>query len=171
MRKGLGFAVVAVLAAVLGGPVPASGASPMPSGVSAGGLARAVPEVIRLPDGFQPEGIAIGRGDTFYVGSLRDGAIYRGSVLTGAGQVLVPGAEGRMAAGVEVDRRNRLFVAGGATGAATVYDPATGARLAEYQLAPAGAGFVNDVVVTPRRGVLHRHEPAVPLRGAVGTGW
>lgn len=42
---------------------------------------------IRLPDGFQPEGIAIGRGTTFYAGSMRDGAIYRGDLLTGDGSL------------------------------------------------------------------------------------
>ena len=30
--------------------------------------------MIPLPDGFQPEGIVTGRGTSFYVGSLRDGA-------------------------------------------------------------------------------------------------
>ena len=50
------------------------------------------------------------------------------------------------------NRRNRLFVAGGATGKAFVYDAATGADLASYQLAPAGTAvtFVNDVVVTSK---------------------
>jgi sugar lactone lactonase YvrE len=42
-------------------------------------------------------------------------------------------------------------VAGGATGKAFVYDAGTGADLASYQLAAAGAAtFVNDVVVTSR---------------------
>jgi hypothetical protein len=41
-----------------------------------------------------------------------------------------------------------LFVAGGATGAAYVYDLRTGAPVAAYQFAPAGAGLLNDVVVT-----------------------
>jgi hypothetical protein len=35
------------------------------------------PERIALPNGFQPEGIAIGRGTTFYVGSIPTGAVYR----------------------------------------------------------------------------------------------
>ena len=34
------------------------------------------PKVIDLPNGFQPEGISIGRGTSFYVGSLVNGAIY-----------------------------------------------------------------------------------------------
>ena len=55
------------------------------------------PEVINLPNGFQPEGISTGRGTSFYVGSLFDGAIYRGDLRTGKGAVLVPGVDGRVA--------------------------------------------------------------------------
>lgn len=105
------------------------------------------PEVIALPNGFAPEGISIGRGTSFYVGSLVDGAIYRGDVRTGKGAVLVPGAAGRVAVGTEVDNHNRLFVAGGPTGAARVYDAASGRLLASYQLTTR-ASFINDVVVT-----------------------
>ena len=35
----------------------------------------AFPETIPLPNGWQPEGIAIGRGTTFYVGSIPTGAV------------------------------------------------------------------------------------------------
>ncbi len=28
------------------------------------------PKILPLPDGFRPEGVAVGRGTTFYVGSL-----------------------------------------------------------------------------------------------------
>jgi len=79
------------------------------------------PQVISLPNGFQPEGISAGRGTSFYVGSLVDGAIYRGDVRTGAGSVLIPGQPGRVAAGTKVDKRNRLFVAGASSGAGHVY--------------------------------------------------
>ncbi|MDF2753231.1 MAG: hypothetical protein K0S82_1614, partial [Gaiellaceae bacterium] len=51
------------------------------------GAASAFPERIPLEDGFRPEGIAISRGGTFYVGSIPTGAIYRGSVKTGEGQI------------------------------------------------------------------------------------
>lgn len=108
------------------------------------------PEVIALPDGFQPEGIAAGRGTSFYVGSLVDGAIYRGNARTGQGAVLVPGVEGNVAVGTEVDERNRLWVAGGDTGKARVYNARTGTLRRTYDLAPAGTTFVNDVVVTQR---------------------
>ena len=103
--------------------------------------ASTFPDTIRLPDGWQPEGIATGRGTSFYVGSLRDGSIYKGDLATGAGAVLVAGAPGRVAVGIEVDRRNRLFVAGGPSGAAAVYDARTGAVLASYQPLPAGTGW------------------------------
>jgi sugar lactone lactonase YvrE len=105
------------------------------------------PERIDLPDGFQPEGIAIS-GDQFYVGSIPTGAVYRGSLRTGTGAVLVPARAGRAAIGVEVDR-GRIFVAGGPTGNAFVYDARTGASLATFTLSTGGS-FVNDVVVTKR---------------------
>ena len=112
--------------------------------------AATFPDTIRLPDGWQPEGIASGRGTSLYVGSIPTGAVWKGDARTGRGDVLVPGQAGRSAIGIKVDRRNRLFVAGGATGKGFVYDARTGADLASYQLAPAGAPatFVNDVVVT-----------------------
>jgi len=128
--------------ALVGGAVTAAAPA------SAGPAPDLFPEVISLPNGWQPEGIATGSGTSFYVGSLRDGAIYHGSVLTGQGSVLVPGVAGRVAVGIEVDRRNRIWVAGGPTGTGRVYDAATGAELASYSFAAAGTGFVNDVVVT-----------------------
>ncbi|MGE0878576.1 MAG: superoxide dismutase [Acidimicrobiia bacterium] len=106
------------------------------------------PETIALPDGWRPEGIAAGRGSTFYVGSIPTGAIFKGDVRTGEGDVLVPPQTGRAAIGVAFDARgNRLFVAGGGTGKAFVYDAETGAALAEYVLTTATPTFVNDVVV------------------------
>ena len=65
------------------------------------------PETIQLPNGFQPEGIAVGKGNTFYVGSIPTGAVYAGSLRTGTGDILVPGATGHAATGLEYDRRTR----------------------------------------------------------------
>jgi sugar lactone lactonase YvrE len=113
--------------------------------------AATFPDTIRLPDGWQPEGIAAGRGTSLYVGSIPTGAVWKADARTGQGDVLVPGQPGvRSAIGIKVDRRNRLFVAGGATGMAFVYDARTGQDLASYRLTPEGtaATFVNDVVVT-----------------------
>ena len=127
-----------------------AGLSNLPGLGSLAGLRGAdlFPPVIPLPDGFAPEGVAVGYGPLLYAGSRQDGAIWRGDAITGRGAVLVPGAPGRSALGLEVDRRGRLWVAGGTTGTARVYDSLTGAELASYQLVPDGQGFVNDVVVT-----------------------
>jgi sugar lactone lactonase YvrE len=109
---------------------------------------NAFPTEIELPNGFAPEGIAIGRGTTFYVGSIPTGAVYRGNLRTGRGAVLVPGREGRAAIGVAFDRRGRLFVAGGPTGRGFVYDARTGADRASYQFATTPPDtFVNDVAL------------------------
>jgi sugar lactone lactonase YvrE len=110
----------------------------------------AFPETIALPNGWQPEGIAIGKGTTFYVGSIPTGAIYRGDLRTGEGAPLVAGATGRAATGMDFDR-GRLFVAGAGTGKGFVYDAKTGALVRELQLSTGGgATFVNDVAVTKR---------------------
>jgi sugar lactone lactonase YvrE len=106
------------------------------------------PAVIALPNGFQPEGIATGGGNTFYVGSIPTGAVYRGDLRTGQGAVFIQGAAGRAATGMKV-AGGRLFVSGATTGKAFVYDVRTGSLLKEYQLATGPAAtFINDVVVT-----------------------
>ena len=48
--------------------------------------APAYPATIQLDPGLQPEGIAIS-GNTFFVGSIPTGSIYRGNLRTGAGAV------------------------------------------------------------------------------------
>lgn len=109
---------------------------------------QAFPDVIPLPDGFQPEGIAVGTGHTFYVGSIPTGAVYSGDLRTGEGDVLVPAQSGRMAIGLKYDERTGLlFVAGGPTGFAYIYDGETGANVDEIQLTT-GPRFINDVVIT-----------------------
>src|SRR5687767_9584866 len=114
----------------------------------AGTSAAPFPEVIPLPDGFRPEGIAIGTGTTFYVGSIPTGAIYRGDLRTVEGEILVPAQEGRSAIGLKFDdRTGLLFVAGGATGYAYVYDAETGDNVAAIQL-ESMESFINDVVIT-----------------------
>ena len=106
------------------------------------------PEVIPLPDGFQPEGIASGTGTTFYVGSIPTGAVYRGDLRTGEGQLVVPPQAGRNAIGLKFDApTGLLFVAGGPTGSAYVYDAETGATISAIQLETL-TSFINDVVVT-----------------------
>jgi sugar lactone lactonase YvrE len=142
--------------------------------IAAAAAAAAFPQVIQLPRGFQPEGIEVGRGTTFYVGSVANGAIYRGNLRTGTGAVLVAGQAGKAATGIELDRFNRLFVAGAGTGDAYVYNARTGALLRTYDFA-SGDTFINDVVVTrnaayftdSRKAVLY----VVPIgaQGALGV--
>lgn len=107
------------------------------------------PPVIPLPNGFQPEGIAVGRETTFFVGSIPTGSIYRGDLRTGEGDILAPPQNGRAAIGLDFDERSGyLFAAGGPTGQAYVYDGESGESLAEYQLETAENVFINDVIVT-----------------------
>ena len=92
-----------------------------------------LPSIIPLPDDFQPEGIASGHADAFYVGSLRDGRIYKGSFRTGEGSILVPGTPGSLAVGLDLDERsNLLWVAESSGRGAKVYDGETGALIADF---------------------------------------
>ncbi|SFN97384.1 SMP-30/gluconolactonase/LRE family protein [Mycetocola miduiensis] len=103
-------------------------------------------DVIALPDGFQPEGIAIGHHATGYVGSLADGDIYVFNVRTGE-EIRTLEGPGTPSVGLKIDKRGRLFIAGGPTGEARVVDATTGQLLASYTFSDAPT-FVNDVVLT-----------------------
>ncbi len=107
-------------------------------------------EVIVLPGASSAEGVATGRGSTFYAGDLLAGDIFAGDLQSGAVSLLRDAPDGRMAVGMKVDvRRFRLFVAGGSTGQGYVYDTRTGADVATYQFIDGNqATFINDVVVT-----------------------
>jgi sugar lactone lactonase YvrE len=136
------------------------------------GAGSGFPERIALPDGFRPEGIAIGKDATFYVGSIPTGAIYRGDLKTGEGSVFIPGVTGRQAIGVEY-HHGLLFVAGGATGKGFVYSASSGRLLAEHQLATlpidmANPSFVNDVAVA--RGGAYFTDSRRPFLYRVGQG-
>ena len=139
----------------------------------AAGVSASFPDVIDLP--VFPEGIAVGTGSEFYVGNLAaGGAIYTGELRSGD-VTLLRAADGRPTTGLKFDDRSGyLFAARGSSGWATVLDAATGAVVADMQLAltsTAAPSFVNDVIVTreaayftdSRRPVLYR----VPL-GAGG---
>jgi hypothetical protein len=98
-------AATAVLA--LTGPTTQAAASPR----------RRVPapETVDLPDGIRPEGITSGPGTTYYVGSLADGRIVTGDLLTGSTSVLLAGAQGRQLRGLYWDERTDLVWAAGNT--------------------------------------------------------
>ena len=104
------------------------------------------PDVIALPDGFQPEGIAISPRGTGYVGSLADGDVYVFNVRSGEEITTLEGP-GTPSVGLKIDKRDRLFIAGGPTGEARVVDAATGDLIQSYQLTTEPS-FINDVVLT-----------------------
>ena len=125
---------------------PASNAAP--PGAQAPHPGPWFPEVIELPPGVQPEGIAIGRGARAWTGSLSDGDLYEIDLRTGRLEVLSEGP-GTPSVGMKLDPRGRLWVAGGTAGDARVVGTRSGEVVASYQLGQAGA-FVNDVVLTKR---------------------
>jgi sugar lactone lactonase YvrE len=136
------IAAVALATATLAAPTAAWAG---PTGTGPGD--QIPPTTLALPDGFAPEGIAIG-GHFAYFGSRATGSIFRVDLLTGAGSQLSTGP-GTPSLGMTVDSRGRLWVAGGTGGDARVIDTASGRVLASYQFAT-GAAFINDVVLTPR---------------------
>jgi sugar lactone lactonase YvrE len=120
-----------------------------PASASSSGSRRPLPTTLQLPDGFQPEGIAIGPGPFAYFGSRADGRIFRINLISGAGSVISP-AVGTASLGLKTDLRGRLFVSGGGAGNGRVVDIHTGAVLASYQFAtpaPGAPSFVNDVAL------------------------
>ena len=136
-------------------------------------LARPFPDVIQLPNGFRPEGIAI-IGTTFFTGSLGGvQGVYRGDLRTGEGSQFIPG-NGGMFVGMKVDDRGRLWIAGGGSGRGYAYDASTGGLLATFQFATAPT-FVNDVIVTEDAAWFtdsqapRLHRVAIGPDGAIGT--
>jgi sugar lactone lactonase YvrE len=108
------------------------------------------PDRIALPDGFRPEGIAAGKGNSVYVGSIPTGQVLEIDTRTGASREAVPARADHAAIGLKYDdHKKRLFVSGGPTGKAFVYDARSGAELAAFQLTAVGQPtFINDVVLT-----------------------
>jgi hypothetical protein len=113
-------------------------------------------DVIVLPGASSAEGIARGEGATFYAGDLFRGDVFRGDLEEGTAELFIDAPDGRLAIGMYADRRHDLlFVAGGFTGQAYVYDLDSGDTVATYQFTPPTAidadpltTLVNDVTVT-----------------------
>lgn len=130
--------------------------------------AKAFPTSIALPAGWRPEGIASGPRHQLYVGSIPTGAIYRADARTGEGAVLVPPREGRAAIGIEISR-GVIWVAGGPTGKAFLYDAKTGADVATAELTT-GDSFINDVAVVGRSAWFTDSRQPELRRVTLGTG-
>jgi hypothetical protein len=109
------------------------------------------PHTVRLPDGLQPEGITSGPGTRYYVGSLADGRIVTGDLLTGSSSVLLAGASSRSLRGLMWDPRTGLVWAAGSlgsTGKVYAVHGRTGRVVADVSVP--GSKFLNDLVVTRR---------------------
>ena len=112
-------------------------------------------DILELPNGFTPEGIAIADGIA-YTGSLADGSIQQIDIRTGVGSQLAPSpGAGIPSIGMDTDAFGRLWVAGGGTAfffAATpgyrVYDLDSGDTLVDREVETLGAAFLNDVIIT-----------------------
>lgn len=153
-------------------PLPAPPASP-PTRLA--DLPANAPDLVKLPNGFAPEGLAIGPGPTGYLGDRENGAIYRVDLATGRGTVLSP-PTGRGVQGMKLNR-DRLYAAGAEAGDARVYDLGTGQLLVSLPLVkqPNKDTLVNDVLLTgdawwlteSRSGVLYR--VGLPPDGALPT--
>jgi sugar lactone lactonase YvrE len=79
------------------------------------------------------------------------GDVFRGDLRRGTAEKFIDNPDGRMAVGMAVlTAHNLLFVAGGQTGQAYVYDTNTGATLATYQFGEPANAMINDVAVTSR---------------------
>jgi len=137
MTKCIGLSSVAVLGLAVFATQPAAAEH-----------RAAFPDTIAAPNGFRPEGLAVGFGATIYTGSIGTGAIFAADLATGQGAILVPPQPGRAAIGLQFDpRTNLIYVAGGPTGAAYVYDARTGGNVATYQLTTQTATFINDQII------------------------
>jgi sugar lactone lactonase YvrE len=143
----------------------------LPGAPTAGaGTSGAPPDRINLPRGWQPEGVTT-NGRLLWVGSLANGAIRRIDPRSGQRRTIYQGKDGRMAVGVDYDRRrNMVWVAGGESPVVRVHDAVTGDLVRTYRFRQLSDGFLNDLVVT-RRGVyatdsMNRRLAVVPLRGA-----
>ncbi|MFI9812002.1 SMP-30/gluconolactonase/LRE family protein [Saccharothrix variisporea] len=134
-----------VLAAVVVG-VSLVTVAPATADPTQSGRVQPFPDEFALPDGFLPEGIAIGGAPVAYFGSRADGDLFRVDLRSGRGEVFSQGP-GTASVGMKVDRRGRLFVAGSGGGDARVVDAETGEVLKSYAFA-ASDTFVNDVVIT-----------------------
>ncbi|OFI38883.1 hypothetical protein BIU82_17030 [Arthrobacter sp. SW1] len=166
-RAALAFAAAVVLFL----PVPATAA---PAPLKPHGPQKTTSIV--LPGAGGAEGIAAGKGTTFYAGDLATGDIFRGDIRQGTAELFIDAPDGRVSVGMKFDRRHELlFVAGGPSGAAYVYDTKTASAKAAVQLTGTQPAFINDVALT-REGAWFTNSNAaelyfVPLNadGSLGT--
>ncbi|WP_338694741.1 superoxide dismutase [Streptomyces sp. Q6] len=102
-----------------------------------------------LPNGFRPEGIAIGTSPYAYFGSLAGGDLYRASLATGRGTLVPTGlGEAHPTAGLKIDDYGRLYLAGATSREIRVASAHDG-RIEKTYVVGSDGTMVNDVVLTP----------------------
>src|SRR5262245_20993614 len=155
--------------AILGGVAAALASSPASADSSATQVFTLTPSTHG-----NPEGVASAGRGAFFVGATRDGTIYRGALDDPNVAEFIPGATGKSAIGLKV-ARGRLYVAGGATGAITVYDIASRQQVALFSTG--AGGFLNDLAITETGDVFVTdsfrptlwHVTAAQVRAGSGT--
>ncbi|WP_231135001.1 NHL repeat-containing protein [Motilibacter deserti] len=126
-----------------------------PAGAASAAAVRAAvvgPAQLDLPDGFRPEGItSIPGGTDYFAGSMVDGRIWKGSLATGQGSVVTPGATGRALRGMVYDPRSRFVWTVGTHesggGIILAVNSRTGGVVHNYRVAD--AQFLNDLTLAP----------------------
>ncbi len=114
--------------------------------------AKGMREYVVGPPSNVPESVVYDeRTRAFYGGSAVDGTLYKQTLDAPPGQpaeVFLPAGtpDGRTQAdGVNIDRKGRLYVAGGTNGTLHVYDIRTRESVARFDTGP--GGFINDVAI------------------------
>lgn len=133
------------------------------------------PDLISLPVGFESEGITLGQGPEFFVGGFSfssvfgplfeiqhpesnyGGAIYKGNLVTGEGEILVEPTENLLIGGLSYDARTDYIYAVTKDAVefpvptpgdgVSIYDGTTG-DLIERAVFAVGGLVINDVLVT-----------------------
>lgn len=106
-----------------------------------------------------PESIAYDAvtGD-FYVSNTEDGTIYQGNARNGPAELSVflhARTDGRnVVMGLALDERGRLFMAGGASGRAYIYNTENGTLVEVLETPPTARTLLNDVIVTEQAAYL-----------------
>ncbi|NHC46424.1 NHL repeat-containing protein [Motilibacter aurantiacus] len=149
-RRRLVGPVLALAAAASVTTLPAvAQAAPVPAKAVA--KAALGPAQLSLPAGFRPEGItSIPGGTDFFAGSMVDGRIWKGSLATGQGSVVVPGVTGRALRGMVYDPRSGLVWTVGTQGTGGIVlavNARTGAVAYTYTVPD--AQFLNDLAIAP----------------------
>ena len=107
------------------------------------------PDVIQLPKGFEPEGIATAGKHTFFVGSRGRRHLPRQPEDRPRRDPRARRRRAARATGMKVDRRGRLFVSAAGSAAIKIYDARSGDVIRRTRC-PGRSRFINDVIVTKR---------------------